>query len=412
LKKSLLAVVSVAVSTAFALLIAEIVVRVALPPAPGDEASAVDYIAVAQRNPGAPRLFPAGYSAQFDVRGLYRGADTVTFHVGPNRFVAPEPKTRGRYNVLFLGGSVTEGIFLQDQERWPGRLAEGAEIATYNAGMSEAGMLGQYLTAKYLSELGDRFDLVVLATNHNDSTWSRRFADIGSRYDFAGFASGLKTIFEKDFAEQRKESASPLRTFAWVRHLLRASRSTAPAPDDGGAPSLVVDAMMRAQEGKQALPLVDAGACVDATDPERLTQIATENWKTNLPHFKREMKRLLGADLLVVSEPSSFGVPSNGFYFRDLRYPVTCTTREGKAAIKSAVAVDLMRRQAAAYIDAARDADAHVFDLAAAMDPISNGPEGGELFYDVMHPTPRGAEKFAEFLRPAIEEILRRKSTQ
>jgi lysophospholipase L1-like esterase len=51
-------------------------------------------------------------------------------------------------------------------------------------------------------------------------------------------------------------------------------------------------------------------------------------------------------------------------------------------------------------------AGAHTFDLADAMQPYSNGPEGGSFFFDSIHPTPRGADKFAELVRPVIKEVL------
>ncbi len=53
-------------------------------------------------------------------------------------------------------------------------------------------------------------------------------------------------------------------------------------------------------------------------------------------------------------------------------------------------------------------AGAETFDLAAAMKPVADGPEGGSYFFDSIHPTPKGAEKFAELLRPALAEVLDR----
>ncbi|HEY8071893.1 MAG TPA: hypothetical protein VIE47_08010 [Methylocystis sp.] len=417
MKKKTMAFFAIVLSTAFGLLITEITFRLALPPVPGDESSAPEYVAAAQRNPGAPRLFPAGYTVVFDIRGLYQGAQKVTFHVGPNRFVAPEPKEKSRYNVLFLGGSVTEGIFLQDHERWPARLNVDGEVATYNASMSEAGMLGQYLTAKYLAEHGYSFDLVVLATDHNDAGWSRRFAGINSRYSFPEFSKGLKQIFEKDFATEKKEGWISLRTVAWTRHLIRvarleaskasdASSSGSPKADGSKAPSLVVETLIYLQNGKQNLPRAKLDECLDSDSPRRFAQLAYEDWKENFPEFKREMKRLLGADLLVVSEPSTYGAPANSFYFTDLRVPITCTTRDGLRSIEQNESVDFMRERARAYLEAARMAGAHTFDLADAMQPYSNGPEGGSFFFDSIHPTPRGADKFAELVRPVIKEVL------
>lgn len=417
MKQKIMAVLAVLVSLVLGLSVAEVVFRFALPPVPGDEASNVEYLMAIQRNPGAPRLFPPSYSAVFDIRGLYEGADKVEFHVNPDRFIAPEPTPKARNKVLFLGGSVTEGIFLPDDARWPGRLNQGNEIATYNASMSAAGMLSQYVTAKYLAERGDRFDVVVLATNHNDATWSRRFAEINSRYRFDEFSSGLTTIYEREYLTERKAQRFSLRTLAWAKHLLRVARLFAAnstnqptnAPGNGGtlkAPSMAVEGLLHLQGGQQKLPRVKLDACNAFDSPRKLKDLAFEDWKENLPQFRNEMKRLFGAELLVVSEPSSYGAPSSSFYFADMRVPLTCTTSAGLRAIDVGETIEFMRARAAAYLEAARLAGAMTFDLAGAMEPLANGPDGGAYFFDSIHPTPEGAEKFAEYVRPALKEAL------
>lgn len=418
MKQKLLAVLAVALSSAVGLLIAEIVFRLALPPVPGDEGSATEFLMTAQRSPGAPRLFPAGYSAVFDIRGLYEGASKVEFKIGPNRFIPPEPTQNARYKVLFLGGSVTEGIFLPAEARWPGRLNDGGDIAAYNASMSAAGTLAQYATAKFLSERGDRYDLVVLATNHNDSTWTRRFVDIGSRYDFDHYAAGLTKIYEKEFFEEKKPNVISLRTLAWVRHLIRVARINAlnaaaekSAQAQGGASgdkphALVVEGLIKLQDGTQLLPKAPLKDCEESSSPRTFSKLAYEDWKSNLPRFRSEMKRLLGAELLVVSEPEAYGAPADSFYASDLRVYPFCTTAAGKRAIESNDVIEFERERAGFYLDAARAAGALTFDLAAAMEPYSNGAHGGELFFDGIHPTPKGAEKFAELLRPALTQAL------
>jgi lysophospholipase L1-like esterase len=415
MKEKIMAFLAVALALVVGLAIAEMIFRVALPPVPGDEGSVYEYMTTSQRNPGAPRLFPAGYSALFDVKGLYESGNEVAFRVGPKRFIEPEPKGEAPYKVLFLGGSVTEGIFIRDNERWPGRLNEEGRIAAYNASMSAAGMLAQYLTAKYLSERGDKFDLVVLATNHNDSTWSRRFVDVDSRYRLENYSENLKKVLEKEFVVQRQPDLIPLRTFAWARHLIRVAQmkasnadvaAAAKAGDDAKDPSFVVHALRQLQNGSQKLPKTKLTDCTDPVPPQKVTALAYEDWKENLPAFKREMKRLLGAELLVVSEPVAYGAPPSSFYFTDMRVFPTCTTRDGLRAIETDDIIAFERERATAYLDAAKMAGAATFDLAAAMDPLSNGPEGGKLFFDSIHPTPKGAEKFAEFLRPAIRQAL------
>jgi hypothetical protein len=418
MKQKAMAVLAVSLSLVLGVALAEVVFRLALPPVPGDDdGSNLEYLKAVQRSPGAPRLFPPDYSVVFDIRGLYEGAETVAFHVGPHRFIAPEPARKARYEVLFLGGSVTEGMFLPDAARWPGRLGDGDEIATYNAGMSEAGMLSQYITATYLAERGDRFDLVVLATNHNDSAWSRRFADVNSRYRFDQFSSGLATIYEKDYLTEHKSRRFSFRTLAWAKYLLRVARMTAAASAKapiGAAqsnsvpepPSMAVAGLLKIQGGQQNLPKVELDACNGADSPRKLTDLAFEDWKANLPEFRSEMKRLLGAELLVVSEPSTYGAPSSSFHFADMRVPLTCATSDGLRAVEARDAVEYMKGRGRAYLEAARLAGAMTFDLADVMASVADGPQGGAYFFDSIHPTPKGAEKFADYLRPALEEAL------
>lgn len=418
MKQKLMAAIAILGSTVVGLLIAEVFFRLAMPPVPGDEGSVAEYLVASQRNPGAPRLFPVGYKAVFDIRGLYEGANSVDFEIGPSRFIPPDPPEGAKYKVLFLGGSVTEGIFLNANERWPARLNVPGEVATYNASMSAAGVLAQYITAKYLAERGDRFDLVVLATNHNDSTWSRRFREIGSTYDFANFERQLPEIYRNEFKIEKGSSAASLRTLAWIRHLFRVARLKAAgepgeasknAPGSAAAHSIVVDGLVILQANSNRIPRAPLSECLEQSSPKTITEWAYQDWKTNLPEFRRAVKELLGAELLVVSEPAAFGAPSDSFYERDLRVYPTCQTSAGLRAVETQDAVAFEKERADRYIDAAKAAGAHTFDLASAMSPTSNGQDGGKYFFDSIHPTPKGAEKFAELLKPEILRILEEK---
>jgi hypothetical protein len=417
MKQKVMAALAILGSTAVGFLIAEAAFRVAMPPVPGDEGSVAEYLDASQRNPGAPRLFPVGYKAMFDIRGLYEGANRVDFEIGPTRFIPPVPPEGAKYKVLFLGGSVTEGIFLNADERWPARLNVPGEVATYNASMSAAGSMAQFITAKYLADRGDRFDLVVLATNQNDATWTRRFREIGSTYDFAHFQKGLPEIYGKEFRAERGSNWTSLRTLAWVRHLFRVARLNATgAPGDpskngqastASAHSIVVDGLVALQAGSNRIPRAPISACQDPGSPKTVTEWAYHDWKENLPEFRRQIKALLGAELLVVSEPAAYGAPSDSFYEHDLRIYPTCQTAQGVRAIEGPDVVALEQERAERFIDAAKSAGAHTFDLAAAMAPYANGPEGGKYFFDSIHPTPIGAQKFAELLKPEILRVLK-----
>lgn len=419
MKQKLMAVIAILGSTAVGLLIAEAFFRIAMPPVPGDEGSVAEYLDASQRNPGAPRLFPVGYKAMFDIRGLYEGANRVDFEIGPSRFIPPVPTEGAKYKVLFLGGSVTEGIFLKDEERWPARVNSPGEVATYNASMSAAGMMAQYITAKYLAERGDRFDLVVLATNHNDPTWSRRFREIGSTYDYAHFTKDLPEIYRNEYRAERGWGVSSLRTLAWLRHFFRVARlKMMSAPDDASkarqeptstAHSIVVDGLIKLQAGTNLIPRAPISECLESGSPKTLTELAYQDWKANFPEFRRAVKELLGADLLVVSEPAAYGAPGESFYEHDLRTFPTCETAKGIRALEAADSMAFEKERADRYIDAAKAAGAYTFDLATAMGPEANGSEGGKYFFDSIHPTPKGAEKFAEHVKPEILRILQSK---
>jgi hypothetical protein len=175
---------------------------------------------------------------------------------------------------------------------------------------------------------------------------------------------------------------------------------------------MVVEYLIKLQEGKQNLPKVKIGDCLEASSPLAITKTAAEDWRENLPEFRREIQRLFGAELLVVSEPAAYGAPGSSYYYTDTRVPPTCMTRDGLRGIETEDVLVFERDRARVYLAAAQAAGAKTFDLAAAMEPFSNGPEGGALFFDSIHPTPRGAEKFADFLRPAIKEILDRQKRE
>lgn len=412
MKNRIMAVLAVLLSTAFGLVLIEVAARFLLPPVPGSENSATEFVAIAQRNPGAPRLFPAGYTAVFDIRGLYEGASRVDFKIGPSRFIPPVPDRIAKYKVLFLGGSVTEGIFLSPEQRWPALLNDGDRIATYNASMSQAGVLSHFATVNYLAERGDRFDLVVLATNHNDASWSRRLAEIGYRYDQDRFPPGSIEIFRREFERWIQPEKNSLRTVAWIRHFMRVAnlgKALSGATRDAEPHSIVVDGLRVSQNGTQLLPRVPLKDCDGSDTPDHISKRVYEEWKEILPRFRADVKRLLGADLLVISEPGAFAAPSESFYGSDLRVFLTCKTAEGVRALTLEDAAASEAERARLYLDAARQAGAETFNLAAAMQPIADGPQGGSYFFDSIHPTPKGAEKFADLLRPVLTEVLDRR---
>ena len=59
-----------------------------------------------------------------------------------------------------------------------------------------------------------------------------------------------------------------------------------------------------------------------------------------------------------------------------------------------------------AYLEAAVEAGALTFDLAANLDPLVNGPNGGRYMYDPFHYTIEGSAEVARLLRSKLMEIL------
>jgi len=77
------------------------------------------------------RLFPAGFNATHDIRGLYADAEEVTLRAGPNRTLEPEPRKLAQFNVLFLGGSSTESVYVPEDRRWVAQLNVPGIINTF-----------------------------------------------------------------------------------------------------------------------------------------------------------------------------------------------------------------------------------------------------------------------------------------
>ena len=108
-----------------------------------------------------------------------------------------------------------------------------------------------------------------------------------------------------------------------------------------------------------------------------------------------------GAKLLVLSEPTSYGAPPESFY-EDFRDRFFC----GNSLLADSDTYTMWKKLNQHYLQAAREAGALTFDLASAVDSLSNGPQGGRYFYDAVHYTVDGSQEVARVLRPVLSEIL------
>jgi hypothetical protein len=116
-----------------------------------------------------------------------------------------------------------------------------------------------------------------------------------------------------------------------------------------------------------------------------------------------------GARLLVMTEASSYLAPSHSFMM-DLRYSFL---RCDDGSVLSYAAMDsVLDTVAEAYLDAGRHYADHVFDLRAAVSPLTDGPEGGRFMYDALHYTPEGSQAIADILRPVLDEIIAESGTE
>ena len=103
----------------------------------------------------------------------------------------------------------------------------------------------------------------------------------------------------------------------------------------------------------------------------------------------------------VLSEPTSYGASADSF-FEDFRHGLDC--RNGMISNDDSYIVwkELNKQR----LQAARSAGALTFDLASAIDPLTNGRDGGTYMYDQMHYTPEGSHEVARLIRPVLLDIL------
>jgi hypothetical protein len=141
-----------------------------------------------------------------------------------------------------------------------------------------------------------------------------------------------------------------------------------------------------------------------AAQPSGTTNAAVElekKYRAYEAHNLRLMNEavaLTGAKLLVMTEASSWMAAASSFY-QDLRIP------SGMLSFQDFHEFSVLMNDA--LLDAAREVGALTYDLAAEVNPHSNGPEGGRYIYDNMHYTPEGCRLVVSFVRSRASSPFR-----
>lgn len=389
--------------------VAEIVLRQTISPPPKYE----DIIKNLADRP--ERLFTANTFVLYNIRGLYEGAETVQLKVSKNRYIEPEPTGSPRYRVLFLGGSTTEAIYVPQDERWVALLNEPGYLGAYNAAQSGANTIDEYFTFQYLSAQGIKFDLVVLATGQNDLGWLQFFEKYKHRFAVEEYKKGLYDYYANEVdAKQRPFEPPPEQSairrvaaeaFSRVRQFfnLRSSATATPIVSSNN----VTETYLTMRQAAMSTFINDKRPA-DMTLVDRYPNLKdlNEKYRVNAVQNIGLLNQAVistGAKLLVVTEASSWMAPASSFH-QDLRIP------SGMSSFEDLHEYRLLLNTI--FLDAARQAGALTYDLAADVNPYTNGPEGGRYMYDNMHYTPEGCQLVAHFMRPVLRRVLERGSPE
>jgi hypothetical protein len=362
------------------------------------------------------RLFDPNISVRYNIRGLYEGANTVDLNVSKNRLIEPEPEGPHKFRVLFLGGSTTEAIYVPQDERWVARLNERGYIATYNGAQSGANTIDEYNTFKYLIITGQgmKFDLVVLSSGQNDVGWTQIFEKYGHPFVVEQYQKGISDYYRAEFAPNQEsndhwlESSAAYQVVSEGIKRARAALRPKPVATADSSPRVTV---MSNSEVTQIYLEMREKAMKSFSNSKRPAGVSLMDLYPNLKDLKEKYRayeahnlRLMneavsrtGAKLLVMTEASSWMAASSSFY-QDLRIP------SGMLSFQDFYEFNVLMNDT--LLDAAREAGALTYDLAAEVNPHSNGPEGGRYMYDNMHYTLEGCRLVAGFVRPVLHRLL------
>jgi hypothetical protein len=364
------------------------------------------------------RLFDPNISVRYNIRGLYEGANTVDLNVSKNRLIEPEPEGPHKFRVLFLGGSTTEMIYVPQDERWVARLNDPGYIATYNGAQSGANTIDEYNTFDYLTAQGMKFDLVVLSSGQNDVGWTQIFEKYGHPLVVEQYRKGLSDYYRAEIAPKQKEvskesnhwfeSSATYRVVSEAVKRAGAALRPKPVATVDSSPRVTV---MSNSEVTQIYLEMRQKAMKAFANSKRPAGVSLMDLYPNLKDLEKKYQayeihnlRLMneavgrtGAKLLVMTEASSWMAPASSFY-QDLRTP------SGMLSFQDFYEFNVLMNDA--LLDAAREAGVLTYDLAAEVNPHSNGPEGGKYMYDNMHYTPEGCRLVASLVRPVLHRLL------
>lgn len=344
------------------------------------------------------RMFTANIDLSYDIAGLYEGADQVRLRVSDDRFIEPMGDPDADFQVLFLGGSTTEALYVPEDQRWVA-LLNSSDIATYNAGVSGANTLDKYYSFEYLTEHGWSFDLVVVMTMVNDLGWLFQLDSVDYEFRPDQYRQGLIEWHINEYEAQRTalDQLKELSRIVRVVATLSENAQTRPNTLD----RILAEAGRAADYDGERTALQQCQTLEGIPTDEVLTRYQ-ENARVNLQLLADSVHQS-GANLLVMSEATSYAAPTDSFLV-DLRLFYT------ECADKSWLSVEgfdeLFDTLTQSYLEAGCQAEAFVYDLRSAMSPYSDGDEGGSYLYDEVHYTPKGSEQVAELLRPVIQTIL------
>ncbi len=393
-KKTALALVLISVGVALAL--SEFAARrvVSLKPVPDFGKSLLTRV----------RLWEPNLDLEYDVRGLYPGADKVKLRTSSLGLIEPQPgaQDRAKPRVLFLGGSTTESLYLPEAQRWVAQLSWNAGIHAFNGGQSGANTLDKNFGFSSLTEKQVYFDLVVLMTSVNDFAWQMRFRKINAPFREENYFESLNAHYKSEF----EQDLNLLDRCGFSLALCEMARRTAAAWADRARAqrlskitkgkeigNVAVTYLTNIQVSEHPVELGDVQNEVDQS-----LAAYRDNAIRNLGRLKQSIDAT-GARFLVLSEPLSFSGSTESFHL-DLRGNIQI----GEKALSHRAAADLFDRLNAAYLEAARRVGAQTFDLASEMKVSSQ--EMGTLFYDGMHYTPKGAHRVAALLAPVLKAAM------
>jgi hypothetical protein len=344
----------------------------------------LNYNQVLRRLMSSPeRIHSANFSDSYDIQGLYESADTVSLNVGANRFIEPEPQpNEDDYRILFLGGSTTESFYVLQEQRWVALINDYPQIAAYNGAQSGANIIDKFYTFEYFTEQGFDFDLVVIMTTVNDYAWMRRLAKVDYPFQHESYKSGLEANYR---------SINPFNPLE-LSNLYRYMQDLA---KNGNNPKTIVERLIEQNNFDESI------ATLDDCDIDTLLDTFRTYEYDNMQRLY-DVVTQTGADLLVLSEATSYLAPADSFEV----YLYTGVPCESDIILDPANSSLLFEQLNQVYLRVGEQVGAFTFDLATEIEKTTDGQDGGHYMYDPVHYTPLGNQLVVDTLAPILMELI------